>query len=86
MVQTQGTWFGLEATRKAIQIHETRQLPQARQSVETARSGFQAGSTDLSIVFEAERRLRTVHLDLLKLKVEEQTKHAELERMAGGSL
>lgn len=80
------TWFGLEATRKAIQIHETRQLPQARQSVETARSGFQAGSTDLSIVFEAERRLRTVHLDLLKLKVEEQTKHAELERMAGGSL
>ncbi len=80
------TWFGLEATRKAIRILETRQLPQARQSVETARSGFQAGSTDLSIVFEAERRLRSVHLDLLKLKVEEQTKHAELERMAGGSL
>lgn len=80
------TWFGLEATRKAIKIHETRQLPQARQSVETARSGFQAGSKDLSIVFEAERRLRTVHLDLLKLKIEEQIKHAELERLAGGSL
>jgi len=38
------------------------------------------------IVFESERRLRTVQLDLLKLKVELQPKYAEMERLAGGSL
>jgi len=38
------------------------------------------------VVFESERRLRTVQLDLLKLKVELQAKYAEMERLAGGSL
>jgi cobalt-zinc-cadmium efflux system outer membrane protein len=79
-------WFGLEAIRKAIRIYEQRQLPAARLSVETARSGFQAGTTDLAVVFETERRLRAIELELLKLKVEEQAKYAELERLAGGSL
>lgn len=79
-------WFGFDAVRKAIRIYEQRQLPPARLSVETARSGFQAGTTDLSVVLEAERRLRTIQLDLLKLKVEQQAKYAELERLAGGSL
>jgi hypothetical protein len=51
-----------------------------------AENGFQTGSTDLFFVFEAERRLRAVQLDLLKLKVELQTKYAEMERLAGGSL
>ena len=51
-----------------------------------ARNGFQAGSSDISLVFESERRLRLVQLDRLKLKVELQTKYAEMERLAGGSL
>lgn len=79
-------WFGFDALRKVIQIYVVRQLPPSRASVENARNGFQAGSTDLSAVFEAERRLRTVQLELLKLKVELQTKYAEMERLAGGSL
>jgi hypothetical protein len=37
-------------------------------------------------VLEAERRLRLVQLELLKLEVERQAKYAELERLAGGSL
>jgi hypothetical protein len=48
------------------------------------RNGFQAGSTDLSFVLEAERRLRVVQLDILKLKVVLQTKYAEMEHLAGG--
>ena len=79
-------WFGLEAVRKAIRIYEQRQLPPARLSVETVRAGFRAGTTDLATVLEAERRLRAVELELLKLKVEEQAKYAELERLAGGLL
>lgn len=79
-------WFGLEAVRRAIRIFEQRQIPPARLSVEAARSGFQAGTTELSAVFEAERRLRTIELEILKLKVEEQARYAELERLAGGSL
>lgn len=84
--QIADTWFGVDPLRKVVQIYASRQLPAARASVDTARNGFQAGTTDLFFVFEAERRLRTVQLDLLKLKVELQMKYAEMERLAGGSL
>jgi outer membrane protein TolC len=84
--QIADAWFGVDALRKVVQIYATRQLPPARSSVDNARNGFQAGTSDLSSVFESERRLRAVQLDLLKLKVELQTKYAEMERLAGGSL
>lgn len=79
-------WYRLEAIRKAIRIFEQRQLPPARLSVETARSGFEAGTTGLAALLESERRLRAVELELLALKVEEQSRYADLERLAGGAL
>jgi outer membrane protein, heavy metal efflux system len=84
--QIADAWFGVDALRKVVKIYESRQLPPARSSVDNARNGFQAGTSDLASVFESERRLRAVQLDLLKLKVELQTKYAEMERVAGGSL
>ncbi len=84
--QVADAWFSVDALRKVVQIYASRQVPAARASLDTARNGFQAGTTDLFFVFEAERRLRTVQLDLLKLKVELQMKFAEMERLAGGSL
>ncbi|HEX9471308.1 MAG TPA: TolC family protein [Bradyrhizobium sp.] len=84
--QIADAWFGVDALRKVIQIYASRQLPPARSSVDNARNAFQAGSSDIAMVFESERRLRAVQLDLLKLKVELQTKYAEMERLAGGSL
>jgi cobalt-zinc-cadmium efflux system outer membrane protein len=84
--QIADAWFGVDALRKVVQIYVSRQLPPARSSVDNARNGFQAGSSDISMVFESERRLRAVQLDLLKLKVELQMKYAEMERLAGGSL
>ena len=78
--------FALEAVRKAIRIFERRQLPSARLLVETARAGFQAGTTDLAALLDAERRLRAAELELLALKVEEQSRYAELERLAGGAI
>lgn len=84
--QIADAWFSVDALRKVVQIYASRQLPPSRSSVDNARNGFQAGTSDLSSVFEAERRLRAVQLDLLKLKVELQTKYAEMERLAGGSL
>jgi cobalt-zinc-cadmium efflux system outer membrane protein len=59
---------------------------EARSSVDNARNGFQASSSDISLVFESERKLRAAQLDLLKLKVELQAKYADMERLAGGSL
>jgi cobalt-zinc-cadmium efflux system outer membrane protein len=79
-------WFRLEAVRKAIKIFEQRQLPPARLSVETAKSGFDAGATSLAALLDSERRLRAVELELLALKVEEQSRYADLERLAGGAL
>lgn len=84
--QVADAWFGVEALRKVVQIYVSRQLPPARASVDNARNGFQAGTTELSAVLEAERRLRAVQLDLLRLRVELQAKYAEMERLAGGSL
>ena len=79
-------WFGLEAVRKAIRIVEQRQLNPARLLVETAQSGFAAGAADLATSLEAERRLRAIELEILKLKVEEQARYAELERLADSLL
>jgi cobalt-zinc-cadmium efflux system outer membrane protein len=79
-------WFRLEAIRKALKIFEQRQLPPAKLSVETAQKGFDAGTTDLPTLLESERRLRAVELELLALRVEEQSKYADLERLAGGPL
>lgn len=79
-------WPGLEAVRTSIRIAEQRQVPPACLSVETAASGFQAGTTDLAAVLDAECRLRAGKFELLKLKVEEQARYAEPERLAGGSL
>jgi len=79
-------WFALEAVRKAIRIFERRQLPPARLLVETARAGFEAGTTDLAALLDTERRLRSAELELLALRVEEQSRYAELERLAGGTL
>jgi hypothetical protein len=42
--------YDVEALRKVVQIHVTRQLPPARSYVDDAKSGFQAGSTDLFFV------------------------------------
>ncbi len=84
--QIADAWFSVDALRKVVQIYASRQLPPARSSVENARNGFQAGSSDIALVFESERRLRAVQLDLLKLRVELQAKYAEMERLAGGSL
>ncbi len=44
------------------------------------------GVAQRRVGIEQERRLRTVQLKLLKLKVEMQVKYAEMERLAGGSL
>ncbi|WP_244628516.1 TolC family protein [Tardiphaga robiniae] len=84
--QVADAWFGVDALRKVVQIYTSRLLPPSRSSIENARNGFQAGSSDLSTVFESERRYRSIQLDLLKLKVELQTKYADMERLAGGSL
>ncbi|MFZ3181367.1 MAG: TolC family protein [Methylocystis silviterrae] len=79
-------WFRLEAVRKAIGIFEQRQLPPAKLSIDTARSGFDAGTTSLAALLDSERRLRAIELELLGLKIEEQSRYADLERLAGGSL
>lgn len=84
--QATDAWFSVDSLRKVVQIYASRQLPPAGSSVDNARNGFQAGSSDLSSVFDSERRLCAVQLDLLKLKVELQAKYAEMERLAGGSL
>jgi cobalt-zinc-cadmium efflux system outer membrane protein len=79
-------WLGLEAVCKTIRIVEQRQVPSACLSVETAASGFQAGTTEIDAVIDAECRLPAVKFELLKLKVDEQARYAELERLARGSL
>ena len=79
-------WFRLEAIRKALRSSSSASCRRPRLSVETARQGFDAGTTDLATLLESERRLRAVELELLALRVEEQSKYADLERLAGGSL
>lgn len=80
------TWYRLESIRKALKIYEERQLQSSKLSVETARKGYEAGTVDLPTLLEAERRQRAVELDIIAIKIDEQTRYADLERLAGGSL
>jgi len=84
--QIADAWFGVDALRKVVQIYASRQLPPARSSVDNAPKRIPGRLSDISMVFESERRLSRGPTRFAQLKVELQTKYAEMERLAGGSL
>jgi outer membrane protein TolC len=54
--------------------------------VESALAGLESGQGDVIRVLDAIRRLRTVRLEILKMRVEQQVALAEIEKAIGADL
>ncbi len=73
----------LFAAEKSVLLYESTLLPQAEQSVKTARSGYEKGQIDFLTLNTAQVELRMHKINYQKTRVEYEIQKAELERLAG---
>lgn len=73
----------LDESRQVLRLFEDRLLPVARDQIDAARAGFTASRNPFMSVIEAERNLRSLHLDYEMARADCDRRHAELERALG---
>jgi len=76
----------LRATDQVAILYRTTILPQAAQSLESARAGYRVGKAGFLDLIETERALRGFQLEYFKSLVERQHRLAELEQVVGSDL
>ena len=76
----------LQAARERERILSDGLVPQANAALQSATKSYELGLTEFVTVLEAERRLKTIHLDHLKIQLEQQMRLADIERLIGGDL
>jgi len=77
------TWEA--ARRQELLIRDTL-LPQAEANYQSAMVGYENGKVDFATLLEAERQVKRARLDRLKVRVEQESRMAQIERMIGGNL
>ncbi|MDF0644771.1 MAG: TolC family protein [Nitrospira sp.] len=73
----------VRATDQVAGLYHSTILPQAAQSLESARAGYRAGKAGFLDLIETERALRGFQLEYFKALVERQHRLAELEQVVG---
>ncbi len=73
----------IEATEKLVTLYRTTVIPQAQQTLESARAGYQAGKTEFLALLDAQRAIKDFQLDYYKALTAFEQRRAELERAAG---
>jgi cobalt-zinc-cadmium efflux system outer membrane protein len=73
----------IEAAEKMITLYKTTILPQAQQTLESARIGYQTGKAEFLTLLDAERALKEFQLDYYKALTAFEQRMAELERAVG---
>jgi outer membrane protein TolC len=76
----------LRATDQVATLYRTTILPQAEQSLETARVGYRAGKAGFLDLIETQRAWRGFQLEYFKALVDRQHRLAELEQVVGVDL
>jgi outer membrane protein TolC len=76
----------LRATDQVTTLYRTTILPQAVQSLETARVGYRAGKAGFLDLIETQRAWRGFQLEYFKALVDRQHRLAELEQVVGVDL
>lgn len=76
----------IEAAEKMITLYKTTVLPQARQTLESARIGYQTGKAEFLTLLDAERAIKDFTLDYYRALTAFEQRMAELERAVGGDL
>jgi outer membrane protein TolC len=76
----------IEAAEKLITLYHTTVIPQAQQTLESARASYQAGKTEFLALLDAQRAIKDFQLDYYKALTAFEQRVAELERAVGGEL
>jgi cobalt-zinc-cadmium efflux system outer membrane protein len=76
----------IEAAEKMITLYKTTVLPQAQQTLESTRIGYQTGKAEFLTLLDAERAIKDFTLDYYRALTAFEQRMAELERAVGGNL
>ena len=76
--------FAYRETSRNLALIEDELIPKARQSLETVRAGYRAGTMDFSTLTDAERMLLDLQLEAAEARTEREIALAELSLMVAG--
>lgn len=76
----------IEAAEKMVALYKTTVLPQAQQTLESARIGYQTGKAEFLTLLDAERAIKDFQLAYYRVLTETEQRTAELERAVGADL
>lgn len=79
-------YWALAAAREVAALLEDVQLPQARLALQAALRGYEQGRSNMNAVLDTEQRVFQTMLRLLDVRVEQQARLAEIERLIGRDL
>ena len=82
----QDLFVKIKTSEELVQIYQNGVLPQAEQSLEAARIGYQAGKVDFLNLIDSERVLRDLQLEYYTALAQFEQQKAELERAVGVEL
>ena len=77
---------GLETARRTESLTETRLLPQAELTYQSALTGYENGKVDFATLLDAQRQILKARQQQLKSQLEAQLRLAEIERLLGEEL
>ena len=73
----------LDATQKLIALYKTTIIPQAQQTLESTRIGYQTAKVEFLTLLDAERALKDFQLEYYRSLTMFEQRMAELERTVG---
>lgn len=76
----------LHAARRIEELVSTRLLPQAELTWQAALAGYETGKIDFATVLDAQRQVRKAKEDLVRARVAQELRRADIERAIGEEL
>jgi outer membrane protein TolC len=77
---------GLRTAQRVEELVSTSLLPQAELTLQSALAGYETGKVDFATVLDAQRQIRKAKEDLVRARVTQQLRLADIERAIGGEL
>lgn len=74
------------AARRVEALVSSRLLPQAELTLQSALAGYETGKVDFATVLDAQRQLRKAREDLVRARVTQELRRADIERAIGEEL
>ena len=76
----------MQAARRVEDLASTSLLPQAELTLQAALAGYETGKVDFAAVLDAQRQIRKAKEDLVRARVLQEMRRADIERAIGEEL